>query len=755
MQSGNKKINKRKSVILIVLLLVLIVFKANCDTISNENYKSVSDLSGKIIGVMEGTNTFDCIKNNYPSINNFLNYKSFEEGVLALKTSKIDAFCYDKMPMELLVAKEKDLRLLPELIQKEFLGLAFAKNNPLTEKFRTEIEKLDKSGKLDELKKIWTGTDDSLKVMPRQDWSGENGIIRYCCSADSEPIGYFSEKNEIIGLEPNLVYLVAKELKMHVAVSFCEFSSLIGNVVSNKADVSGCGLSVTENRRKIVDMVEFLESSPVFIVRNVNNEVNKKGKYVDVSDLYEARIGSCAGVNTYEVIKKCYPKFNKFIEFNGGIADGIIAIRGNKIDAFVDDYPIVAAAVAQNPDFAISPVRTVSEKYAIGLKKGSELTPRIQKVIDELEADDTLNRLNDVWMGNNEMLKVVPEQNWPQTNGILKIAIDDRNFPMAYVSNNKLVGYEVNLALLIGKALKMKIEFVRCNADGRIAAIQSSKADASLGCLSISEERKKMLDMIPFYDSSPVFLVKKAVLLGITDNETVVKESFWESLKGSFNRTFIVEDRWKLIVDGLGVTILISICSGILGSIIGFCLCMLRRTKNKIIDKLTFAFIRIIQGVPAVVFLMVLYYVVFGKVDISPIIVSIIGFAINFGAYVSEMMRTGIEAVDEGQNEAALALGYSNIQSFFKIIFPQAAKHFLPVMKGEFIGMVKMTSIVGYIAGQDLTKATDIIRARTMEAFFPLIVTAIIYFVIANLLIKFLTKIEKNIDPKQRKVMVA
>ena len=742
--------NKYKIIIFIAIFMLIFAFKANCDGVVQNNYKSVSDLSGKRIGVQESTITSDCVKNNYPSISDFVNYKSIEDGILALKTGKIDAFCFDKPVMELFAARNSDLRILPELIQKEYLGLIFAKNNVLTDKFRTEIEKLEKNGKLDELKKIWLGTDDSLKVMPRQDWSGENGVIRYCCSADSEPIGYFSEKNEIIGLEPNLVFLVAKELKMHVAISFCEFSSLIDNVSSNKADVAGCGMSITENRKKNVDMVEFLESSPVFIVRNSNNEINNKRKYVDVSDFYDARIGGCAGVNTYDVIKKSYPKFNKkFIEFNGGVADGIIAIRGNKIDAFVEDYPIVAAAVAQNPDMAISPVRTVSEKYAIGLKKGSELTPKIQKIIDEFEADGTLSRLNNIWLGNNELLKVVPEQDWPQTNGILRVAMDDRCFPMGYVSNNKLAGYEVHLALLLGKALEMKIEFVMCNSDGRIASIQSSKADASLGCLSISEERRKMLDMIPFYDSSPVFLVKKADLLGESEDDYKVKESFWEGLKASINRTFIVEDRWKLIANGLGVTIFISVCSGILGSIIGFCLCMLRRTKNKFIDKLTFAFVRIIQGIPAVVFLMVLYYVVFGKVDVSPIAVSIIGFAINFGAYVSEMMRTGIEAVDAGQNEAALALGYSNIQSFFKVIFPQAAKHFLPVMKGEFIGMVKMTSIVGYIAGQDLTKATDIIRARTMEAFFPLIVTAIIYFIIANLMTTALTKIEIMVNPRK------
>jgi polar amino acid transport system substrate-binding protein len=123
----------------------------------------------------------------------------------------------------------------------------------------------------------------------------------------------------------------------------------------------------------------------------------------------------------------------------------------------------------------------------------------------------------------------------------------------------------------------------------------------------------------------------------------------------------------------------------------------------------------------------------------------------NFGAYVSEMIRTGILAVDKGQMEAALALGYTKPHAFMKIVLPQAARHFLPVYQGEFISMVKMTSVVGYIAIQDLTKASDIIRSRTFEAFFPLITTAVIYFIIAWLLTRVLTMLQNRLDPRRKK----
>ena len=180
----------------------------------------------------------------------------------------------------------------------------------------------------------------------------------------------------------------------------------------------------------------------------------------------------------------------------------------------------------------------------------------------------------------------------------------------------------------------------------------------------------------------------------------------------------------------------------------------MRRAQTRWMNIPAKVFIRAIQGTPIVVLLMILYYIVFGGVDINGLFVAVIGFSINFAAYVSEMMRTGIDTVDRGQREAATAIGFNRFQVFLRITFPQAARHVLPVFKGEFISMLKMTSIVGYIAIQDLTKMSDIIRSRTYEAFFPLIATALIYFVIAYIMISLLSLLEMRIDPKRRRRLV-
>ena len=153
---------------------------------------------------------------------------------------------------------------------------------------------------------------------------------------------------------------------------------------------------------------------------------------------------------------------------------------------------------------------------------------------------------------------------------------------------------------------------------------------------------------------------------------------------------------------------------------------------------------------PTVLLLMILYYIIFGSTRLSGTIVAIVGFTLIFACSMYDMLSVGFGAVGNGQYEAATALGYSERQSFFKILLPQAARHFLPIYKNEVVTLIKETSVAGYIAIQDLTKISDLVRARTYQAFFALIFTAIIYFVISGALTRIVGIVEKKIDPKRR-----
>lgn len=227
--------------------------------------------------------------------------------------------------------------------------------------------------------------------------------------------------------------------------------------------------------------------------------------------------------------------------------------------------------------------------------------------------------------------------------------------------------------------------------------------------------------------------------------------SFIHGVTEGFYNNLIHENRYLLILDGLKTTAVISLLSILLGTVLGALICLLRMAEMSAAKRFAKVYITLVRGIPVLVLLMLLYYVVFASVNIHPIYVAVLAFGLNFAAYVSEMFRAGIESIDKGQTEAGIANGFTKIQTFIYVVMPQAMKQVLPVYKGEVISLVKMTSIVGYVAVQDITKASDIIRSRTFDAFFPLVMTALLYFAISWLLVVLLEGFETITDPRQRR----
>ena len=206
------------------------------------------------------------------------------------------------------------------------------------------------------------------------------------------------------------------------------------------------------------------------------------------------------------------------------------------------------------------------------------------------------------------------------------------------------------------------------------------------------------------------------------------------SIIESFSNNLIVEDRYRMILDGLQVTLLITLCAALLGTLLGGLVCWMRMSRRKWLQQVAKVYIELMRGTPVLVLLMLMYYVVMAPLDATGIVVAVVTFAMNTAAYISEMLRTTIQGIDRGQTEAGLALGFTQRQTFFKIVLPQVIKAVMPVYQGEVVSLLKGTSIVGYIAVSDMTRASDLIRSRTFDAFFPLIVTALIYFLMAWLI---------------------
>ena len=223
------------------------------------------------------------------------------------------------------------------------------------------------------------------------------------------------------------------------------------------------------------------------------------------------------------------------------------------------------------------------------------------------------------------------------------------------------------------------------------------------------------------------------------------------SIGESIYQTIIYDNRYKFILEGLFNTMIIALFAVIIGIVIGILVALIRNNydrnnKMKILNSIVKGYVNIIRGTPVVLQLMIIYYVIFKSVDVSVVLVGILTFGINSGAYVSEIIRAGIQSIPIGQTEAGYALGLKYDQVMKYIVLPQALKNVLPALGNEFITLVKETSIGAYIGIIELTKASDIIASRTYDYFFPLIIVAIIYLIITLGLSKGVQKLERKLN---------
>ncbi len=229
-----------------------------------------------------------------------------------------------------------------------------------------------------------------------------------------------------------------------------------------------------------------------------------------------------------------------------------------------------------------------------------------------------------------------------------------------------------------------------------------------------------------------------------------------EDLKLKFYTNFIADERWRYITEGLGTTFIVTICAAVIGVALGFIVAVIRSTadrdknKNGVIltcaDGLCRLYLTVIRGTPAMIQLLIMYYVIFTSPDVSKRFVAILAFGINSGAYVAEIVRSGITSIDKGQLEAGRSLGLTYLQTMIHVILPQAFRNILPALANEFITLLKETSICGYIALTDITHGANVIRSQTYEPLMPLLAAALIYLIIVSLLSMGVTRLERKLS---------
>ncbi len=484
---------------------------------------------------------------------------------------------------------------------------------------------------------------------------------------------------------------------------------------------------------------------------NTSNQAEQETREVSYTDYDGKKIGILTGTNMEAASFEYFPHseylyFDGYPNLNAALTSGII-------DAYLGDEPALKSIHAEQPQIDFIKERLTENRYSFAFRKNDAAELKLREEFNEwlrsIKESGEYDEIDATWFGTDESKKVVDLDGLSGKNGTIHVVTTSTDEPFSYIKNGKHVGYDIDVVARFCRARGYALEIGDVDFQARIPALASGAYEFTTTMNVTPEREEEVLFSDPVSEGGIVVAVRAEDLAG-TQSTTQDNEGFFTHLAKSFEKNFIREDRWKLILQGVGTTCLITACSVAAGSLLAFGICLFRRTGSRLANLISNWYVKVLQGTPTVVLLMILYYVCFARTGLAAVWVAVIGFALNFGAYASEIMRSGIESVSPGQREAALALGYSEREAFYDFVFPQAAVSFLPVLRGEMISLLKSTSVVGYISILDLTKMSDIIRSRTYEAFFPLIATALIYFALSWVIAKLMALLLARVDTRHR-----
>jgi His/Glu/Gln/Arg/opine family amino acid ABC transporter permease subunit len=461
-----------------------------------------------------------------------------------------------------------------------------------------------------------------------------------------------------------------------------------------------------------------------------------------LEDLKHARLGILTGSVQEKILRENFPEadFKNIDE----IADLVLNLQQDRIDGFSINrsFYMVMERDIEGIDSIDIPNATTNMGIAFGRnERGEALKTQMDEFIEKINSDGTADAMYELWMGEEEPDVELDYGSGTGENGTIALAISADSKPYAYMLNGEYVGYDLDLVIRFCEEYGYGLQIENMTFASILPGIATGKYDIAACGIDITPERSEAV----LFSEPHIIDQSVMVIRGDGGGETLL-----ESIADGFDKTFIREGRWQLILRGTGITLLITAISAAAGTALGFGYYLLSRTGNKAVLVIGTVYKKLISGLPEVVLLMILFYVIFAGVNIDGIWVACIGFAIIVGAFVYGDLELAVSGIDKGQLEGALALGYTDKAAFYKIILPQAMRSFIPTYQGELVSLLKSTAIVGYIAVEDLTKISDIIRSNTYEAFFPLIASSAIYFLLTWIIALVIGRVDLKFDWKRR-----
>ncbi len=454
------------------------------------------------------------------------------------------------------------------------------------------------------------------------------------------------------------------------------------------------------------------------------------------ADIAGHRIGTLAG-SCYDI--QLSPRKDIKLSLFSTVSDCAEAVKAGKIDAILVDEVAFSQASLKQTGLKKAFLQEDSFPTAFAFRKeDTALTESFNQFLRELKESGTLERMREYWFESEELRpEEFPQVETYTTGEPLRYANGETIAPIAFFAGGTWNGFEIELARRFAAYLKRPIQIDLFEFSSMIVSLQLGKADMIGGSIFVTEERQQQVAFgDPYYDVHPAYFIKDV------QAARAKKEPLHVRVANAFRQNFIVENRWRMITNGLLTTLLITFWSILIGSLLGILLCLMALSQRKGLRAFVNLYDGFMHGIPMLVLLLIMFYVVLARTGWDARTIAIVAFALNFASAAGGVFKTSVESVPRGQTEAGLALGFTRLRTFLNIVLPQAVRKGLPLYKGECISLLKGTSIVGYIAVIDVTRASDLVRSRTFDAFMPLLAVTIIYFVLAwliGLLLNYLT----------------
>lgn len=427
-------------------------------------------------------------------------------------------------------------------------------------------------------------------------------------------------------------------------------------------------------------------------------------------------------------------------------ADAVQALLQGKVDCVVEDEQPARAFVRQNKGLRILPESFSSNGFAFCVaKQDQRLCDEINRALRSLRRDGTLDAIAKRHIERGEAVAYKPRTAKATTGRTIVVATNATFPPYEYYEDGQVVGIDIDIMRAVCDITGMEMRVEDMNFDAVITSVQTGKADVGAAGLTVTAERQRNVAFtMPYAESRQMVIVADAA-------PALASKGMAEKLRDDF----VADGRYKYLLQGLGNTLVITFFAIIISLVLGSAVAIVRSTHDRTgrlpwLNTLCKVYLALLRGTPTMVQLLIIYYVIFASVDVSKVFVAIVAFGINSSAYLAEVVRGGIMAVDKGQMEAGRSLGLGHWQTMRLVVMPQAMKSVLPAIGNEMITLLKETSIAGYIGIVDLTKGSDIIRSITYDAMLPLTTVAVVYLVLVFLLATAVGRLEKKLRKNER-----